>query len=717
LGAAGADAAATDAGAAALADAGAAAGTAAVADMAPEALAVLAAARGGHVRAGLAAGGMPYSDPGADALVIPDENSANKLLTAQSAPTPKQSTLQQIGEMPNNMMNMLQNPGSTIPNLATGGLVPRIAKADGGDFSENPDENGFFGNLWASMHADPNQRRPGSDINGYEPPTSPLTPTPTASAPAAGLGAASAAPDPELLEMLGHAPPAAPAQRPRAPTPAPVVAPTASAAVAAASPPTPGLAPATVDAGQPDYGPPAPTGAATPSAAPAALAGAEKPGAAPATPAAASAPSTGSGLKDKLGAVWDNLKSADSSTLQGAIPLLTGLAAMGTAPTRHLGVALAAGLGAGGQSYMDTKKQLADVAQTQATTRLTDTQRARQAVLTAQGAFDPVTGMVHLADGSNMPYAKYITMATPPATLGSPQALGALNAPGMDYAKVGKSHGYGAPGGAVAAPTGYAVPSPKAVSAIAADASQNMLPSQLAGAEKRTHDTEDAQTGLPAAAAAARQQGTQLTNLARTISESPDAGLSSGALQPMKMRAVQIWDDLMTTAGHGKGAANDLTIGDGALDNALVQRKLAAGLSFAQASSSGQHSLEALQASTHTNPDGTIPRAAAAEMTANLMIEKQRAIDEDNYERAARHSVQHPGYDASAARAQFRSEFSDERYQKEKESLTHLILQRPSGLPQGSVISQMLNGNTRYNPDDIEAAYNTPGLSRYFYNR
>jgi hypothetical protein len=43
---------------------------------------------------------------------------------------------------------------------------------------------------------------------------------------------------------------------------------------------------------------------------------------------------------------WDKVKKPEN-----LVPLLTAIGAMGTAPTRHLGVALAAGLGAGAQSY------------------------------------------------------------------------------------------------------------------------------------------------------------------------------------------------------------------------------------------------------------------------------------------------------------------------------------------------------------------------------
>jgi hypothetical protein len=59
---------------------------------------------------------------------------------------------------------------------------------------------------------------------------------------------------------------------------------------------------------------------------------------------------------------WDRNKGK-------AIPLLEGLAAMGTAPTKHLGVALAAGLGAGAGAYVPTNQGLADTRQTEATTQ------------------------------------------------------------------------------------------------------------------------------------------------------------------------------------------------------------------------------------------------------------------------------------------------------------------------------------------------------------
>lgn len=72
----------------------------------------------------------------------------------------------------------------------------------------------------------------------------------------------------------------------------------------------------------------------------------------------------GAGVVGHRGKSW-----RDYATAENVVPLLTGLAAMGTAPTRSAGVALAAGLGAGAQSYLNTRESLAKSSQEQAKTR------------------------------------------------------------------------------------------------------------------------------------------------------------------------------------------------------------------------------------------------------------------------------------------------------------------------------------------------------------
>ena len=91
--------------------------------------------------------------------------------------------------------------------------------------------------------------------------------------------------------------------------------------------------------------------------------GVSAPPSAPANPTAPDAPNVPADAKpDKdTPSTWtkimDGLHAAGLDKATNVVPLLTGLAAMGTAPTKHLGVALAAGLGAGAQSYLPAQAE------------------------------------------------------------------------------------------------------------------------------------------------------------------------------------------------------------------------------------------------------------------------------------------------------------------------------------------------------------------------
>lgn len=66
----------------------------------------------------------------------------------------------------------------------------------------------------------------------------------------------------------------------------------------------------------------------------------------------------------KKSSLWDKTKH-ELSKPENYLPILQGLAAMGTAKTVHPGVALAAGLGAGAKSYLDTRQTQAETAEEQ----------------------------------------------------------------------------------------------------------------------------------------------------------------------------------------------------------------------------------------------------------------------------------------------------------------------------------------------------------------
>ena len=424
-----------------------------------------------------------------------------------------------------------------------------------------------------------------------------------------------------------------------------------------------------------------------------------------ATPAGAEAPS--GGLKGKLKSVWDGIKSADSDTLQGAIPLLTGLAAMGTAPTRSLGVALSAGLGAGANSYMQTRQNIADTAQTRATTGLTQEeqniaqQRAAQIAAgnATTGAFfrdSAGAPMVRLYNGTQIPEIQWRDQGFP-ATFGAAQAQAAVNRnPGVKIPRAPAPTAVPAP-----APT-LLSPSSDAKASIESDIHANQ---QTPGMwPKYQQDTADDEASLRTSADSARNQGTQLVNFAREISKYNDGDfLQPGPLASAKATALGYLNDLVRSAGHP-----DLQVNPEGLDQKAIADKIANTLKFATTVDAGQHSEAALEAAHYANPNTTLTRAQALEMTTNLMVEKQRAIDLQHFEENARTAASDKmTYRSTAARNAFRNQFSDQYYQREKEQLRGLL---------GNSKLMEAAATGRLSPEDQKTFESMP-ISRYIYNR
>lgn len=77
---------------------------------------------------------------------------------------------------------------------------------------------------------------------------------------------------------------------------------------------------------------------------------------------------------------------------QTLIPILSGLGAMASSPSRYLGSAILQGLGAGAQSYANLEKQQADIAQTQELTRTQQAETARRWLAAAKDAIVTIEG-------------------------------------------------------------------------------------------------------------------------------------------------------------------------------------------------------------------------------------------------------------------------------------------------------------------------------------
>jgi hypothetical protein len=121
--------------------------------------------------------------------------------------------------------------------------------------------------------------------------------------------------------------------------------------------------------------------------------------------------------------LWNTIKK--HATAENVIPILSGLTAMGTARTRSPGVALAAGLGAGSQSYLDTRSSLAQTAEEQ--------QKAKGAGIANQlAAMKVQAAKDYLTPGaSSSPYSAPTSAQNAPSSPASPTA-GAIAANKID---------------------------------------------------------------------------------------------------------------------------------------------------------------------------------------------------------------------------------------------------------------------------------------------
>lgn len=316
-------------------------------------------ARGGlAVAKRYASGGSPYS--GGVGLDIPDEKPDHKLMTAGDLPGGKKSDFETAMDIAKVAAMFAVKRGGRIEKAGGGGFEPDIITGDAGDITLRkqpeqvslPDRIGrslsYLSDHDAVKHALRSLTHP--DIQKDAPPgwrealKSPgLAPQVTeepirlTSAPAGAARNTVAprrpvsAPRPTGIAPAAVAPPSAP------PTPISADSPVSIQA-------SPGIAAANVNIEPTNTSPPnirAPKEPKEPNVIERAAESVGKP-------------------------VGDYLKGLKKGDAQNWLPLISAIAAAGTARTVHPGVALAAGLGAGAETYMGTKERLAEVAKTRA---------------------------------------------------------------------------------------------------------------------------------------------------------------------------------------------------------------------------------------------------------------------------------------------------------------------------------------------------------------
>lgn len=484
-------------------------------------------------------------------------------------------------------------------------------------------------------------------------------------------------------------------------------------------PPTGGLVPPAAvapPAVSPAVVPPAAPAAMTPPVAPAG--GLAPPAAPPATGKTTEPPKTSGGLRNWL------------SKPENYIPLLQGAAAAATAPTQYTLPALLVGASAYGKSYQDVRKRLAEIETEKATadqlkgaTRQTNVQIA-QMMQNNQIVTDGGREFVVFADGTRMLLGQYLSLSADQRgklpLLGQAQVPELISAAGMPSAApmapasvtpaespVTQAASSVVPPGTQVTPSA-AVSTPQSLAQTGetqfrqnAPAGQNKwlgsegeqqykkdfnrlqdMPTQ----EKQRLIAENAkyQAGIDAAAAASVGMGQNLNQMASLILKLPEGGITApGQLANFRQGVVRTVNDVIGTITGTLGLdPNEYQIKEEDIAKGTAADKIGRFMAFAAANGAGQNSLGGLETAQAMVPTTAQSREEAVQLLAGMYIDKQRALDMQNYVREyvelGSNSGQAEAVLINNAMNAFRREemYNDRAYNERKRALAALMQQK-----------------------------------------
>ena len=414
---------------------------------------------------------------------------------------------------------------------------------------------------------------------------------------------------------------------------------------------------------------------------------------------------------------------------ENLIPLLSGIAAMGTAPTYHLGVALAAGLGAGTKSYTDIRKQMADIERTKADTQQSRVLTAAEAQTIPQNAIFVRSGITYvmLADNKIVTLAEWHKMGKPP-TAGTAQAAEAIkNIPGSETIS-------GASAPAATTPSSPKEPSvpekPAATTGDQAVKDYKWNPTISEETKRKAEADSEALLAMPetqrnafisksiadeeaifADATSAAEAGTSLNQLARQIS-ALDGPLGAGPLNQMKTTLFARVNDIMDTFS----LPEELRILPTDVDKSVIANKLSTALQFQGVQAAGERSFAALNAIAAATPGANMPKEAALEILANMYIDKQKSLDQARYLEDYKNLAAMPGmYKSAQAQLAFRTDYNDQYYEGQRQRLNQILRGGKNKETGTTLIDDILNG--KIDPAALDKELGMPGFTRFFFNR
>lgn len=413
---------------------------------------------------------------------------------------------------------------------------------------------------------------------------------------------------------------------------------------------------------------------------------------------------------------------------ENLIPLLSGIAAMGTAPTYSLGVALAAGLGAGTKSYTDIRKQMADIEKTKADTQQSRVLTAAEAQTIPQNAIFVRAGITYvmLADGKTVTLSEWHKMGKPP-TAGTAQAAGIIKSLPDAQPVSGASVPAATTPAPPEAPSVPGKPAPtegdKAVQgygwnptisetnrAKAQADSEALLAMPEAQRNAFIQKSIADEEATFANAASAAEAGTSLNQLARQIS-ALDGPLGTGPLNQMKTTFAAYVNDVMNTFG----VPQEYRILEKDVDRSIIANKLSTALQFEGVQQAGQRAFQALNQIAAAIPGPGMPKEAALEIIGNMYIDKQKSLDSARYLEDYKELASMPGmYKSAQAQLAFRNDYNDQFYEAQRQRLTE-ILRAKDPKTGTTLVDDILLG--KVDPKQLDEELGMPGFSRYFFNR
>lgn len=409
----------------------------------------------------------------------------------------------------------------------------------------------------------------------------------------------------------------------------------------------------------------------------------------------------GSGLGRGIGGIGDLFRKNENVLL----PILSGIGAMASSPSRYLGSAILQGLGAGAGSYMQRQGQLADIAQTQALTRGVD-------IANAKASYQPLPNgaaiMWTVQNGQAVPMnaADYFraqragnviqTLGYVPGQTGGKQTAGAPPAGGAGSSGVA----------AVQAPQ---IPMPAGInfgdkSRTAAE-NETAIANPLAGGpayETAKKQAETYTSGVQVKAETARRTeqltNEMATNLANAIIG--DGISTAGAGFDVRAQAVGIVNTALRMFGVPEEVSNADT-------TSTINKKITTLFGAMSAAGVDQTSFSAFSELANAIPNPNMPAPAIASLVASMMVQNARSKAQEYHQR------QYGSYSGGlygGAFAAFNEENPVSNDIQAKDTIAKFMLEAPD------LFKHALEG--RLTPQQIDEAfeksYGIPGMSRFF---